>query len=272
MRPRAKTLLAPFGYLMLVMGLMLAVPPTMAEDATAKGERIAREADERYSGFGDSVAAMRMILRNARGDEAVRAIRIQTLEMTDADEGDRSLVIFDQPRDVSGTGLLSHGRGLEPDDQWLYLPELKRVRRISGANRAGPFMGSEFAFEDMTAPDVAKYNHEWLRDEPCGDMTCHVIERKPRYGDSGYSRQEIRIDTTELRPMRIDFFDRRDEKFKTLTYSDYQLHEGRFWRAHDLYMDNHRTGKSTRLLVSGFAFGTGLGEADFTRNSLQRAR
>ncbi|RMF10252.1 MAG: outer membrane lipoprotein-sorting protein [Alphaproteobacteria bacterium] len=241
-----------------------------AEMAADKGVRLAREADARFSGFGDSVAAMHMILRNARGDEAVRALRIKTLEVDG--EGDRSLVIFDQPRDIAGTALLSHSRGVEPDDQWLYLPELKRVKRISGANRSGPFMGSEFAFEDLTAPEVAKYDHLWLRDAPCGPFTCHVIERRPRYTGSGYSRQEVWLDSAELRPMRVDFFDRRGDHIKTLTYGDYRLYEGRFWRAHDLFMENLRTGKSTRLVVSQFAFRTGLSEADFSRASLKRVR
>lgn len=243
-----------------------------AETAQDKGLRIAEAADERFSGFGDSIAGMRMILRNAAGDEAMRALRIKTLEMPEEGEGDRSLVIFDQPRDISGTALLSIAHVIEPDDQWLYLPDLRRSKRISGANRAGPFMGSEFAFEDMNAPEVAKYEYMWLRDEPCGDLTCHVVERTPRYDASGYSRQIVWIDTAEFRPMKIHFFGRRGDRFKTLTYGDYRLHEGRFWRAHDLYMDNLRTGKSTRLLVSGFAFGTGLSEADFSRASLKRVR
>lgn len=259
---------------MVLCLVLIALPAAAgaAESASAKGLRIATEADQHFSGFGDSVAAMRMILRNAQGDKAVRALRIKTLEVNAEGEGDRSLVIFDQPRDIAGTALLSYAHAVEADDQWLYLPELRRVKRISGANRAGPFMGSEFAFEDLTAPEVAKYSYLWLRQAPCGALTCHVIERRPRYSDSGYSRQEVWLDQEELRPLRIDFFDRRGDKIKTLIYMDYRLYENRFWRAHDLYMENLRTGKTTRLLVSGFAFRTGLTEADFSRASLKRVR
>lgn len=252
--------------------LLLLGGPVAAETSKEKGLRLAEAADEAFSGFGDSVAAMRMILRNAAGDEAVRALRIKTLEVPEEGEGDRSLVIFDQPRDVAGTALLSIAHVIEPDDQWLYLPELRRTKRISGANRSGPFMGSEFAFEDLNAPEVEKYDYKWLRDETCGTLTCHVIERTPRYKGSGYSRQIVWLDSRELRPQRIHFFDRRGEHLKTLAYRDYRLHDGRFWRAHDLFMDNLRTGKSTRLIVSDFAFGTGLSESDFSRASLKRAR
>jgi outer membrane lipoprotein-sorting protein len=263
-------------FCLIVLFVVCSFGTALAETPQDKGLRIAEAADARFSGFGDSVAAMTMILRNAAGDEATRALRIKTLEVVEEGEGDRSLVIFDQPRDISGTALLSIAHGVEPDDQWLYLPDLRRSKRISGANRAGPFMGSEFAFEDLNAPEVAKYEYTWLRNEPCpdkgGDLTCHVIERTPRYSDSGYSRQIVWIDAAELRPMQIHFFDRRGDHFKTLTYGDYRLHEGRFWRAHDLFMDNLRTGKSTRLLVSDFAFGAGLTEADFTRASLKRLR
>lgn len=252
--------------------LILVGGPAAAETAEEKGLRLAEAADEAFSGFGDSVAAMRMILRNAAGDEAVRALRIKTLEVEAEGEGDRSLVIFDQPRDVAGTALLSIAHVIEADDQWLYLPELRRTKRISGANRAGPFMGSEFAFEDLNAPEVAKYDYQWLRDEACGTLTCHVIERTPRYKGSGYSRQIVWLDSKELRPQRIHFFDRRGEHLKTLVYRDYRLHDGRFWRAHDLFMDNLRTAKSTRLIVSDFAFGAGLSESDFSRASLKRVR
>ncbi len=259
----------------ILVCLVLVSFPALAvagETAADKGLRIANEADARYSGFGDSVAAMRMVLRNAQGDEATRALRIKTLEVNDEGEGDRTLVIFDQPRDIAGTALLSYAHGVDPDDQWLYLPELRRVKRISGANRAGPFMGSEFAFEDLTAPEVAKYSYLWLKDAACGKLTCYVIERRPRYKDSGYSKEEVWLDTKALRPMRIDFFDRRGDKMKTLTYSGYRLYKGKFWRADNLYMQNLHTGKSTRLLISQFAFGTGLTKADFTRASLKRIR
>ena len=250
---------------------LLAVTPAWADEAADKGRAIAVEADRRDTGFKDSEAAVVMILKAANGQESRRALRIKVLEAPAQKDGDRSLVIFDEPRDIAGTALLSFAHVLEPDDQWLYLPEVGRVKRISGANRAGPFMGSEFAYEDIAAPELEKYSYRFLRQEPCGKLTCNVIERTPRYQDSGYKRQEVWLDTAEYRPWRVNFYDRRDTLLKRLTYGKFARY-GAYWRAHRLLMENLRTGKSTLLAVTAYRLGVGLSAADFTQSSLKRAQ
>ena len=131
---------------------MLIAPADSGRAATSqeRGFEVAARSDRSDRGFQDSEVALQMILRNAAGQETTRKLRITTLEVQDEDVGDKSLVIFDSPRDIDGTALLSHAKILEPDNQWLFLPALKRVKRISSANKSGPFVGSEFAFEDFT--------------------------------------------------------------------------------------------------------------------------
>ena len=85
------------------------------------------------------------------------------------------------------------------DDQWIYLPALRRVKRITSANRSGSFMGSEFAYADMTPPEIEKYTYRYLRDEPCGDSTCTVTARVPVDKRSKYRRQLVLRDREELR-------------------------------------------------------------------------
>lgn len=99
------------------------------ESAAARGLEIAEESDRRDLGWGDSRTELTMILRNAHGQASTRKLRTKTLETKD--DGDKSLNIFDEPRDIQGTAFLSYTHALEPDDQWLYLPSLKRVKRIS---------------------------------------------------------------------------------------------------------------------------------------------
>ena len=164
------------------------------EDLEKKGYDIAARSDRTDRGFSDSSVKLSMILRNAAGKESSRSLEIKTYEVQDENIGDRSLVVFDSPRDIKGTALLSHAQILDPDDQWLYLPALKRVKRISSTNKSGPFVGSEFAFEDFTATELNKYSYKWLRAEACGDMTCDVVERYPRYENSGYTKQTAWID------------------------------------------------------------------------------
>jgi aldehyde:ferredoxin oxidoreductase len=100
---------------------------------------------------------MVMILRNKRGQESKRELEIRTLEVKD--DGDKSLTVFHTPRDVRGTALLTYSHGVDPDDQWLYLPALRRVKRIASNNQSGPFMGSEFAYEDLSSQEIDKYTY-----------------------------------------------------------------------------------------------------------------
>lgn len=244
-----------------------------AETAAAKGLRIAAEAARRDEGFGDSEAAMTMTLRNRHGEESVRHIRTRVLEKID--DGDKSLSIFDRPPDVRGTALLTHTHKTGGDDQWLWLPALKRVKRIGASNRSGSFMGSEFSYEDLSSQEVEKFTYLWLRDEPCPGaetLSCAAVERYPVDEESGYTRQILWMDTQEYRPWRIDFYDRKDALLKTLTFADYRVYAGRRWRAHRLAMVNLLTGKSTDLEFGEYAFGQGLTDRDFDSRALSRAR
>jgi hypothetical protein len=243
-----------------------------AEDPVAKGEAIARESNRSDLGFGDSKAVLTMVLENRKGQTSERRLRIHTLEVPDEERGDKSLVIFDRPRDIKGTALLSFSHILEPDDQWLYLPALKRVKRISSANKSGPFVGSEFAYEDITAQELKKYDYRWLRDETIDEMDCFVLERRPLYEKSGYTRLVTWYDKAAYQLRRVDYYDRRDTLLKTLTFSDYRQYLDKYWRAHDLFMENHQTGKKTRLVYGTYEFQTGLTDGDFTRGRLEQLR
>lgn len=248
--------------------LLALASPSAAQTPEDKGRAVFEEMDRRDTGFGDSAATMTMILANRQGGESRRKLAIETLEGRGEAEGDKVLMVFDFPPDVRGTALLTYTRIREPDDQWLFMPAVKRVKRISSSNKAGPFLGSEFAYEDFLSQEVAKFKYRWLRDEACGDLTCFVVERTPVYEGSGYLRQIVWLDQGEFRPMRIDYFDRRDERTKTLTAEDYRQHQGRFWRASRLTMENHQTGKSTVLEFDGYRFGTGLTEDRFSPERL----
>jgi len=242
----------------------------LAETSQEKGLAIAMDADQRDTGYGNFVAAQAMTLTNKHGQNSQRSMLIKVLENTE--EGDMSMIVFDRPRDVKGTALLTHSHKTADDDQWLYLPALKRVKRISSSNKAGSFMGSEFAYEDMTSQEVEKYTYNFLREEACGELTCYVMERFPVAKDSGYTRQVSWIDTEELRVWKVDYYDRKNALLKTLTMNDYKQYLGQFWRAGEMFMQNHLTGKSTLLKWTDYAFNTDLDKSDFTKVSLKRAR
>ena len=254
--------------LLLLAALAFLSPVAAAQNSEARGLEIARAADAYDSGFVDFTANMVMTLKNRSGETSRRLIRIRTLEVEG--DGDKSLSIFDEPADVKGTKMLTYSHGLEPDDQWLYLPALKRVKRISSRNKSGPFMGSTFAFEDLGSQEVEKYTYNYLRDEACGELLCHVIERFPAYEFSGYTRQVVWLDTEAYRVFRVEYYDRKQALLKTLTTGDFQQFLGHYWRPGRMEMVNHQSGKSTLLEWTDYEFGSGLTEADFRSQTLKR--
>ncbi len=269
-----------FGVLLLTTGAPLvtkaqaqdqASAPTPAQSDEDRGYAIAKKADQSDLGYTDHKVSLKMVLRNAQGQEATRDMRFTVQEVADTGLGDRSLIIFDSPADVSGTALLSHAKILDADDQWLFLPEGKKIKRISSKNKSGPFVGSEFAFEDFTAQELNKYKYKFLRQEPCPntpELTCDVVERYPLYERSGYTRQIGWTDTEVFQTRRITFYDRKDSLLKTLDSLNYKLYDGKYWRVQLMKMNNHQTGKSTDLVYGPYSFKNGLTDKDFVKGVL----
>jgi outer membrane lipoprotein-sorting protein len=241
------------------------------ETAEERGLAIATEADRRDDGFGDYTADMLMILRNRQGKESKRAIRSKTLEVSG--DGDKSLSIFETPRDVKGTAFLTFSHKTYDDEQWLYLPALKRVKRINSRNKSGSFMGSEFAYEDIASQEVEKYTYKHLREEEYKGQLCFVGESYPvDKKNSGYTKRISWVDTTEYRLLKVEFYDRKKSLLKTLTIEGYQQYLNKYWRADTMNIVNHQTGKSTTLLWKNYSFRTGLTDNDFNSTSLKRVR
>ena len=268
------------SHILLVSTLLLTPIMTHAESAETesieRGLAIAVEADKRDTGFEDFTSNMVMELRNKQGDVSTRTIRLKTLEVIG--DGDKSMSIFDKPADVKGTAFLTFSHAIKPDEQWLYLPALKRVKRINSKNKSGPFMGSEFAYEDLASQEVAKYTYKYIRDEkiktaefPEG-VDVFVMERYPAYEHSGYTKQIAWINKDRYVAEKIEFYDRKNDLLKTLTSSGYKQYLDQYWRPNEMLMENHQTGKSTLLKWEDYKFKTGLEDKDFSRNSLKRAR
>jgi len=251
-----------------VFGL-LAVPG-WGQTAQERGLEIIVEADRRDTGFGDLSVEMGMLLRNAQGEESARYMRNRIMEVEG--DGDKSMIVFDRPRDVKGTALLTFTHKSGPDDQWLYLPALKRVKRIASRNKSGPFMGSEFAYEDLTSQEVEKYTYRFVEETELDGVPMFLVERDPVDKYSGYTRQLLWLHKAEYRPEKIEFYDRKNALLKTLVFRDYQQYLGQFWRASEMYMENHQTGKSTILTWKNYVFRNGFTDADFNKNALKRMK
>lgn len=235
-----------------------------------QGLAIAKERKARDLGWQDSVSVVTMTLRNSQGEESLREMRMKSLEVVD--DGDKGLTIFDTPKDVKGTAFLNFSHVDKSDDQWLYLPALKRVKRISSRNKSGPFMGSEFAYEDLSSFEIEKYSFKFLAEETLNGVDCYKVEQIPTDKNSGYTRQVAWLDKEHFRGQKVDFYDRKKSLLKTLTFSDYKLYLDKYWRPMQMNMVNHQTQKSTELKTVSLDFKTGLKDSDFNKATLKRAR
>ncbi|WP_374090559.1 outer membrane lipoprotein-sorting protein [Methylomicrobium lacus] len=242
----------------------------LAQTAEERGLEIAREIDRRNEGFVNSLHEADMTLKNRQGEESKRHFILKTLEVSN--DGDKDVGLFDNPPDVRGTAVLTYSHGVQPDDQWIFLPSLKRVKRISSVNKTGPFVGSEFAFEDIASWELSKYTYKYLRDEAVDGHDCAVLELHPAYEYSGYTRQVWWVDKAIYQARKIEFYDRKDALLKTLALNDYRQYQDKFWRSHDLLMENLQTGKTTRLVRSAYQFGAALSAQDFTEGALKNIR
>jgi outer membrane lipoprotein-sorting protein len=235
-----------------------------------RGLEIAKQVDHHDRGWQDMSAKLTMTLYNRNGDKSVRYMRINTMEVQN--DGDKSLTVFDQPRDIKGTAFLVFSHVLRSDYQWLYLPQLRRVKRISSVNKSGRFMGSEFAYEDLSSFEVGKYRYKYQRDEKLGDLDTYVVDMYPRYKYSGYTRLQVWIDKEHYRFIKQVFYDRKNSPLKTLTYDNYQLYLGHYWRAKLQNMINHQTGKKAEVVWKDYKFRNGFTNRDFDKNRLKRIR
>ncbi|WP_188152173.1 outer membrane lipoprotein-sorting protein [Teredinibacter waterburyi] len=248
----------------LLSSICLALTPEQ------RGLEIAIEVDRQDIGFGDSQSNIVMILKDKYGNERTRQMRNRTLEQSD--DGDKSMIIFDSPGDVKGTAFLSFTHRAADDDQWLFLPALKRVKKISSSNKAGAFMSSEFAFEDIASQEVDKYSYTFLRDDKYQNTPVLINQLQPKDPASGYSKLEVWVDAKRYIPLKIDFYNRGGKLKKTLELSDYSQYLNKFWRAGNWTMVNHITGKSTVLKMQDWQFRNGFDDQDFNKNSLSRAK
>ena len=251
--------------------VLLAVLISAAGFAQNKGLEIAKKYDEAYAGWGAYSSFSKMILKNQHGQESTRILTGKNLEQVT--DGDKSMIIFESPKDVKGTAVLTYTHKEDTDDQWLYLPSIKRVKRIASSNKSGPFVGSEFAYEDLSSQELEKFTYKYLKEEKFNGATCQVVERDPTDAKSGYKFMHVYYNPDQnYRIEQIIFFDRKGSKFKTLLYKDYKKYKGKYWFPGELHMSNHQSKKETRILFEKYDFNAGLDENDFSQTKLKSAK
>lgn len=238
--------------IMMAALMLLTVP---AGRAAAKEEsearRIFKKAIDRNAfGFEGSKTMITIILKNRRGDKRTR--RIITRAQKEGGVG-RSLVCFYYPNDVNGTSFLSRERKNGDDDQYLYLPSLNRLRRISGSQKSQKFMSTEFTYSDMESKNIDDATYKKLEDGKVRDTPCHVIEATPKPGkDTQYSRYISWIGKKDYFPRKFKFYDKNNKHLKTLSIRPkWQGKRQYAWRSR---MKNYQNRNTTYMTIEAIDF------------------
>ena len=229
--------------------------------------QVAQKSEAIMSGFGDSISKMQMTLINARGQKKVRTMSMRVLE---GKEEDKSLMEFLTPADVKGTKFLNYEHVDKDDDQWLYLPALKRVKRIASKSKSGSFMGSEFAYEDLSAFNVKKYKYEGEAEEVIVDATTmYKSYSTPISKYSGYTKLISWCDKKTFLIKKVEYYDRKKELLKTAYFDNYKDY-GNVYRIGKITMRNIQNDKTTILIWSDEKIRNGLKKKDFHKRYLKR--
>jgi hypothetical protein len=236
-------------------------------ESDPKAYEIAKAADAMQRNFKDEKSKSEMILINANGEKVTRNMVNLTLERDNAE--DYQIVKFLNPADVRGTGLLTHQNPKGSDNQWLYLPDLRRVKKISSSSKSGSFMGSEFTYEDITGNTLDKWDYKFIEESTLDSKAVYVLEKTPNYENSGYSKVKVWFLKDTKLSVRSEFFDRKGSLLKVQKISGWKKY-GTVWRSSEISMENLQTKKQSILTFSERKIGSGLTKKDFSKRSLQR--
>ena len=227
---------------------------------------VAKRSFEEISGYQSSVSETTMILKNAQGVKNKRKLLIQKLERTN---GDKSLIRFLYPLDIQDTKLLSYEKIGKDDKQWLYLPALKRVKRISSRNKSGSFMASEFSYEDIASQNYKNYSYKGEATQVMRHgKTYFEIIRIPKDKNSGYSKQIVYIDPKTYLAKFGEYYDKQGRLLKKVSFLTYKKVAG-VYRIVKIEMKNVQNGKSTLLIWNKDKIKVGLKEDNFSKRVLK---
>ena len=237
------------------------------------GYDIMKKADEVPTPKTSSYTAT-MTLTDKKGNVRVREVKEMTKDFGDVS---KSVIIFTTPKDVTGVGYLmfdyvEKSDGTKQDsDNWLYMPALKKVRRISGSDSGGDFMGTDFTYEDMGDRGLNKDTFTLLGEENVDGTDCYKVEAISKDNTEKNPRRILWIGKENFIMYKAEFYDRQNNLQRVLTCSDIQKIDG-FWTTGKMYMKNVITNHSTLIEMKNVSYGESIDDTLFTVAALEKGR
>lgn len=264
------TSLTPF-----VLALLLWSAPARAESAREMLDQVKAVNDAREP--KDTAQKLKMTLVDSRGGERIRDIEIYAKDY--GHRTGKAITFFLSPPEVKGVGFLAWSYPDKDDDQWLYLPELKRVRQITANTRKQSFQGSDFSYQDLELFDDIR---DWTEADATSKLVkesdavegvaCAVIELAPQGKDLDYVRLVVWLDRKDSVVRKVEFYDKKDGALlKTLALSDFKTIDG-VPTPHRMEMASVKKGTKTLMELSEVRYNRGLSDEIFTQRYLERGR
>ena len=256
----------------LVISSVLAVvfPASAQED----GKQIMRKSQDAMTLAGSESIA-RLVISDGKGNQRMR--KFTSASKTDASQSvTKTIMRFLEPADVQGTSILTYDYEKKNDDMWLYMPALRKIRRIVSGEKAKNFMGSEFTNADIMKPALDEYVYKVLGSEPVDAIDCWKLEMIPATkaiaDEYGYSKKIAWVAKPDYVMRKTEFFDAEGKLLKVMITAKVQLLDEKLkkYQPVDIKMENKQNGRSSGFVIERFAFNPNVKDEYFTTDYLEK--
>ncbi|MBE9468680.1 MAG: outer membrane lipoprotein-sorting protein [Bacteroidetes bacterium] len=247
----------------LIVSLIIA---GFSASAQLTGKQIVERAYSRPTG-DDQTSNLTMILTNKSGSQRVRKIK---QFKKDFGKVEKKIMFFLSPADVKNTSFMNWTYDSDKsDDQWIYLPALKKTKRISSDSKSDYFMGSDFTYDDLGDRKLEDDSHKLLREEKVNDKECYVVESVSKDADYMYSKTITWIRKDNFIGVKKEFYDEDEELFKILTIIKVEKISD-FLIISNSEMKNIQKNHKTSMVLSNIQINSGVSASKFTERIMMR--
>jgi len=254
-------------YSFVFLAFLFVLPVFVVAQPAPDGLQVIENVYNRPTGK-DQQGLLTMTLINSRGDERVRELK-QFIK--DYNGSEKKIMFFTAPADVRNTSFMnwSYDEAGRDDDQWIYLPALRKVKRISSDSKSDYFMGSDFTYDDLGDRHPHEDNHKILREETLAGEQCYVVESVPKQKDYMYSRTVSWVIKDKWIGLKKEFYDEDGDHLKTLRVKKYESIAG-YWIVLRSTMHNVQKDHTTDMHINNVQLDKGLDDNAFSERMMKR--
>ncbi len=224
------------------LAILFAFPASAISPDSTDPKAIMQAVQDRPDGDRQTSRVL-MVVKDSAGRERKRVVQSRSMKFAG---GTQTLMLFEAPADVRNTGMLSkdYDDGDKSDDQWLYLPSLRKSTRIASGDKSGSFMGTDLSYSDMTSQDPKNYTYKIIaQSTKVGDDDCWLIEAKPATDktakETGYFKTHVWISKSKLNPIKAKNWVKAGKKLKYIKFADIRQVDG-IWVPHKILAQTRR--------------------------------